>query len=285
MKTKLKSTAAAVAALFMASGWARADCYGDIKKAGVLKAGNGIMGTKPTVWQNEDGTYSGFEWELFKEITKRLGIPKQEYIVTEWTSLIPGLKVGRWDVILSGMAATQERVQGAGITFSKPYFLLYDYAIVPQKSAIKAIADLKGKTLGSTLGTMDSVNAHLLVDEGKAAKILDYNDFGTPFAALRNGQVDAVVLDQGTLYGQQEQLHDLRVVGEPIYYHPKADWVEAEKKATYVLGGTSIGVRKDCPALLDAINGALDAMDADGTRKAILTKYGIWADYQAKLMK
>ncbi len=243
------------------------------------------MGTKADVWQTEDGSYTGFEWDLFKEIGKRIGVPKQEYVVTEWTSLIPGLKVGRWDIILSGMAATQERVQGAGISFSKPYFLLYDYVIVPQASKIKDLTELKDKTLGSTLGTMDSVNAHLLVDEGKAGKILDYNDFGAPFAALRNGQVDAVVLDQGTLYGQQEQMHDLRTLGEPIYYHPKADWVEAEKSAPYILGGTSIGIRKDCPALLDAVNKALDSMDADGTRKAILQKYGIWADYQEKLMK
>lgn len=285
MKTVKSLLASAALAVLLAATGARAECLDDVKKAGVIKAGNGLMGTKPDVWQNPDGSYTGFEWDLFQEIGKRIGVPKVDYEVTEWTSLIPGLKVGRWDVILSGMAATQERVQGAGITFSKPYFLLYDLAIVPEKSAIRDSAALKDKVLGSTLGTMDSLNAHMLVDEGKAAKVLDFNDFGAPFAALRNGQVDAVILDQGTLYGQQDQMHDLRAIGEPLYYHSKPDWAEAESKAPYVLGGTSVGVRKDCPALLDAINGALDAMDADGTRKAILTKYGVWADYQAKLMK
>jgi ABC-type amino acid transport substrate-binding protein len=254
----MKSIAAMVAtvglALVVSVTSVRAGCLDDIKKAGVIKSGNGIMGTKPAVWQNPDGSYSGFEWELFQEMAKRMGVGKPEYEITEWTSLIPGLKADRWDIIFSGMAVTQEREQGAGITYSDPYFMLYDYA-------------------------------HMLLDEGKIANVMDFNDFGQPFAALRNGQVDGVVLDQGTLYGQQEQMHDLRTIGEPIYYHPKPQWVEAEKKAPYILGGTAIGVRKECPDLLKAINNALESMDADGTRKAILTKYGVWADYQAKLMK
>jgi ABC-type amino acid transport substrate-binding protein len=285
----MKSIAAMVAtvglALVVSVTSVRAGCLDDIKKAGVIKSGNGIMGTKPSVWQNPDGSYSGFEWELFQEMAKRMGVGKPEYEITEWTSLIPGLKADRWDIIFSGMAVTQEREQGAGITYSDPYFMLYDYVIVPKDSPIKTLADLKGKTLASTLGTMDSINAHMLLDDGKIANVMDFNDFGQPFAALRNGQVDGVVLDQGTLYGQQEQMHDLRTIGEPIYYHPKPQWAEAEKKAPYILGGTAIGVRKECPDLLKAINTALESMDADGTRKAILTKYGVWADYQAKLMK
>lgn len=282
---KLSGMAVAGFALLVAMGAARADCLDDIRKAGVITAGNGIMGTKPSVWQNTDGTYSGFEWDMFKEVAKRIGVAKPEYIVTEWTSLIPGLKAKRWDIIFSGMAVTQEREQGAGISYSIPYFLLYDRVIVLKDSKITSLADLKGKTLGSTLGTMDSINAHMMVDEGKAAKVLDFNTFGDPFAALRNGQVDAVILDQGTLYGQQQTMHDLRTLGEPIYYHPKPQWAAAEEKAPYVLGGTAVGVRKDCPDLLQAINKALESMDADGTRKAILTKYGVWAPYQAKLMK
>ena len=285
MQSLAKVIACGALAALAAATSARADCLDDIRKAGVIKSGNGIMGDKPSVWQNQDGSYSGFEWDLFQEIGKRIGVAKEDYVVTEWTSLIPGLKAGRWDIILSGMAVTQERIQGAGISYSDPYFLLYDYAIVPKDSKIQTVADLKGKIIGSTLGTMDSLNAHQMVDEGGAAKVLDFNDFGAPFVALRNGQVDAVILDQSTLFGQQANMHDLRTVGEPIKYHPKPDWAAAEAKAPYILGGLAIGVRKDCPTLLAAINGALEGMNEDGTRKALLVKYGIWADDQAKLMK
>src|SRR5579863_8586577 len=178
---------------------ALAGCLDDIKKAGVITSGSGAMGVKPAAWQNEDGSYAGYEWEIFKEIGKRIGVPKQDYVVTEWSSLIPGVKAKRWDIILSGMMVTQERVQGAGVIFSNPYFLIYDNIIVKGDSPIKSVADLKGKTIGSVLGTTDSLNAHALVDKGQAAKVLDFNNYGDPFIAMQHAQVDAVLIDQGTL--------------------------------------------------------------------------------------
>lgn len=266
------------------SSWAD-ECLENIKQNGVLLAGNGLMGTKPFVWKNEDGTYGGFEWELFQELGKRMGVPKVDYEITEWSTLIPGLKAGRWDVIFSSMSATQERIQNAGVDFSTPYFLLIDHIIVKKDSPIQSLDDLKGKILGSTLGTNDSLNAHRLVDDGQAGSVLDFNTFGEPFVALENGQVDAVVLDQGTLAGQREKLDNLRVIGDPIYYKPKPEWADAEAKSAYIYGAIAVGVKHECPDLLAAVNKGLESMDADGTRKAILEKYGMWADYVAKLTK
>ncbi|MCA1444165.1 amino acid ABC transporter substrate-binding protein [Ensifer sp. IC4062] len=285
MKHRIASFAIATTLFLLSVSAASAECLDDVRQAGEIKAGNGIMGVKPFVWKNQDGSYAGLEWDLFQEIGKRIGVTKQTYEITEWTSLIPGLKVGRWDIILSGMGTTQERAKSAGITYSNPYFLLYDVVIVKKDSPIKTPEDLKDKTIGSTLGSFDSINAHMLVEEGKAARVLDFNDFSAPFVALRNGQVDAVVLDQATLYGQQEGMNDLRTLGDRMPYRPKPEWAEAEAKAPYKLGGLAIGVRKDCPALLAAINDALASMDADGTRKKIIEKYGVWDDDQIHLMK
>jgi ABC-type amino acid transport substrate-binding protein len=283
MKTTMLALTTAFAVL--ATGAMADECLDAIKEKGVLLSGNGLMGTKPFIWKNEDGTYGGFEWELFQELGKRMGIPKVDYEITEWSTLIPGLKASRWDIIFSAMSATQERIQGAGIEFSNPYFLLIDHVIVKDDSPIKTMDDLKGKILGTTLGTKDSLNAHMLVDQGKAGSVLDFNTFGEPFVALQNGQVDAVILDQGTFAGQQEELGNMRIVGEPIYYSAPAEWAEAEAKAPYILGSTAIAVRRECPDLLAEINKALASMEEDGTRKAILEKYGMWADYQAKMMK
>lgn len=264
---------------------AGAECLDEIRARGVITSGNGIMGLKPFVWQDDDGSHIGMEREIYEQIGERIGVPTQEYVVTEWTSLIPGLKAGRWDIIISGMAVTQEREQGADITFSHPYFLLHDYVIVLEDSPIQSEADLEGKILASTLGTLDSLNAHLLVEEGKAGSVLDFNDFGSPFVALRNGQADAVVMDQATLLAQQDEVGDLRTLGEPIYYRARPEWAEAEAAAPYILGGVAVAVRKECPALLDAINVALAEMEEDGTRQAILEKYDVWSESQVTLMK
>jgi ABC-type amino acid transport substrate-binding protein len=264
---------------------AAAGCLDDVKTEGILKAGNGLMGTRPFVWQNEDGSYGGFEADMLKEVGKRIGVPKTEFVVTEWSTLIPGLKAKRWDIIFSSMSATQERIQSANVRFSRPYFLLYDEMIVKTDSPIRSYADLKGRKVGTTLGTNDSVNAHRLANEGQIGEVLDFNSFGEPFAALQNGQVDAVLLDQGTLLGQREKMKNLRVIGQPVYYSPKPEWADAEKKASYRFGTSAAAVRVECTDLLTAINGALLSMDQDGTRQKILTKYGAWSPEQAVLTK
>lgn len=268
-----------------AAAGAHAGCLDEIRAAGVLKAGNGLMGTRPFTWQNEDGSYGGFEADLLKEVGKRIGVPKTEFVVTDWSTLIPGLKADRWDIIMSSMSATQERIQSANVRFSRPYYLLYDEIIVKTDSPIHSPADLKGRKVGTTLGTNDSVNAHRLADEGKIGEVMDFNTFGEPFVALQNGQVDAVLLDQGTLLGQQEKMKNLRVVGEPIYYQPKAEWAAAEAKAHYRFGSSAIAVRAECTDLLKAVNNALLSMDQDGTRQRIISKYGAWSPEQATLTK
>jgi ABC-type amino acid transport substrate-binding protein len=285
MKKFLAFTGIALSACLSAATAAHAGCLDDIKKAGVITSGSGAMGVKPAAWQNEDGSYAGYEWEIFKEIGKRIGVPKQDYVVTDWSTLIPGVKAKRWDIILSGMMVTQERIQGAGIIFSRPYFMIYDNVIVKNDSPIKSVDDLKGKTIGSVLGTMDSLNAHAFVEKGAAAKVLDFNNYGDPFVAMQNGQVDAVVIDQGTLNGQMQTMKDLRTIGEPIHYTPKPQWAAAEGEAPYILGAEAVGMRKECDDLQQAVNGALAAMEADGTRKAILQKFDSWSPVQDKLMK
>ena len=285
MKRITATIAAAAAAIFLSWGsQASAQCVEEIQEAGVLRVGVGLMGLKPFVWQEPDGSYTGFEKEIADYIAGELGV-SVEYVVTEWTTLIPGLKNDRWDIILSGMAKTQERIQGGGIDFSNPYFLIFDRIIVTGDSPIQSADDLNGKVLASTLGTMDSLVAHSLVDQGMAASVMDFNTFGEPFLALRNNQVDAVVMDETTYLAQLEEMPDLRVVGEPLYYIPKAEWAEAEETADYRLGGLGIGVRQECTDLKAAIDQALADMTADGTREAILRKYDIWSDNQINLMK
>lgn len=282
----LMVAAAAILATTPMSSVSAEECLPAIKERGVLVSANGLMGLRPFAWKNEQtGQYEGFEADLMAELAKRLGIPKWDYAITDWTTMIPGLKAGRWDIILSGMSVTQERIQGGGINYSTPYFMLYDTVIVLKDSPYQTMEDIKDKTVASTLGTMDSINAHKLKDDGKVAEVMDFNTFGEPFQALRNGQVAAVVLDQATFQAQEEEMSDVRVIGDPLPYIPNAEWAEAEKTAPYILGGTGVGVRKECTDLLDAINQALADMGADGTRKAILEKYGAWDDNQAVMMK
>lgn len=263
--------------------FAQAECLDDIRKAGVLTAGNALLGARPSLWQEQDGTYRGIDADLLQEITKRLGIPRWQFIITEWTTLIPGLKVGRWDIVLSDQTITEERMFYGHITYSHPYFLLYDRIIVLGNSPFHTVADLKNATLGSVLGTTDSLMAHSLVDKGLAAKVSDFNTFGDPFVALRNGQIDAIVVDQATLKAQKEHFVDLRTLGPPIFYDAKPAWKEAQAKAPYKLGSEGIVVRANCPRLLHEINRVMDSMKQDGTIRTILKRYNVWEELEDNL--
>lgn len=267
----------------MACATARAECLDDIRKAGVLTAGNALLGAHPSLWQEKDGTYHGIDADLLQELTTRLKIPRSQFIITEWTTLVPGLKVGRWDIILSDQTITEERMFYAHIIYSHPYFMLYDRIIVLGNSRFHTIEDLKNSTLGSVLGTTDSLTAHSLVDKGLAAKVSDFNTFGDPFVALKNGQIDAIVVDQATLKAQKEHFVDLRTLGEPIFYSAKPAWKEAQAKAHYKLGSEGIVVRANCPHLLDEINHAMDDMRQDGTIRTILKRYHVWEELEDHL--
>jgi ABC-type amino acid transport substrate-binding protein len=269
--------------LFLASvlllpigGYAAADTLDDIRASGKISIGQGIMGLKPIIWQNPDGSYSGYEYDMLQYILGKIGVKKFEYVTTEWSTLFPGLKSKRWDLVFSGTAITQERASGGEAKFTRPYFMYLDYVIVPKSSPYKSLEDLKGKVAASVLGTMDSLTAHNLADKGSFAEIKDFNTFGEPFVALRNGQVDAVVIDQTTYKGQQDNMGDLRLLSGPYFYEPKPEWKDAEAKAPYKLGAVGIAVRSEDTRLLAALNQAIDDMYADGTNEKILKKYGVW---------
>jgi len=273
------------AALAPAGSYANADTLDDIRASGTVQIGQGIMGLKPIIWQNADGSYSGYEYDMLQYILAKIGVKKFEYVTTEWSTLFPGLKSKRWDIVFSGVAITQQRASGGDAKFTRPYFMYLDYVIVPKASPYKQLEDLKGKVAASVLGTMDSLTAHNLADKGAFAEIKDFNTFGEPFVALRNGQVDAVVIDQTTYKGQQDNMGDLRTLAGPYFYEPKPEWKDAESKAPYKLGAVGLAVRADDERLLAALNQAIDDMYADGTNEKILRKYGVWDPALANPLK
>jgi ABC-type amino acid transport substrate-binding protein len=275
-RLNLRSAIATVLLLCAAASQVSADTLDDVRARGKLLIGQGIMGLKPIIWKNADGTYSGYEYDMLQYILKKIGVPDFEYVNTEWTTLFPGLKSNRWDVVFSGVAITQERAAGGDAKFTRPYFMYLDYVIVPKTSPYKSLDDLKGKVAASVLGTMDSLTAHNLMGQGAFSDIKDFNTFGEPFVALRNGQVDAVVIDQTTYKGQQDNMGDLRILAGPYFYEPKPEYKEAEEKAPYKLGAVGIAVRSGDDRLLDALNQAISDMYSDGTNEKILKKYGVW---------
>jgi len=255
---------------------ALADTLDDARQKGVLTVGTGVMGSKPWIWKNQDGTLSGMDYDMVQYIIKKLGIPKAEFVAVEWETLIPGLKAKRWDIIFSGMTVTEERRQGAGIEFSRPYYFESDRIVVKSDSPYQKPEDLAGKILAVPIGTVEEIQGKQLVSKGIGGEVKAFNDVATCFLALQSGQVDAVIMDNTSTAGQMEVTPNMRTIGGVYNLTADPKWQDAQAKAPYKFGGDGVGVRKEDTALLAAINQAFDDMDADGSREAILKKYGVW---------
>ena len=67
---------------------------------------------------DSSGKIVGFEPDLVMDLCKRAGL-ECKIIAQDWDGMIPGLKAGKFDVIMDGMAITDERKKE--IDFTKPY--------------------------------------------------------------------------------------------------------------------------------------------------------------------
>jgi len=279
-RTFLAASAAALTAAFVPAAFA--DTLDDIRAKGVLVVGSGVVGSKPWMYKNEDGSYGGMEYEMLQYIIKKLGVAKVEIVDTAWETLIPGLKAKRWDVIFSGMTVTEERRQGAGIEFTRPYYFESDRIVVRKDSPAQKPEDLAGKTLGVPLGTVEEIQAKLLIGKGIGGESKAFDSVATVFQALNSSQVDAIIMDNTSLAGQLAVTPDLRTIGGVYNLVADPKWQDAQEKAPYKYGGDGAGVRKEDVTLLKALNDALDQMDADGVREAIFKKYGVWDESLSK---
>jgi octopine/nopaline transport system substrate-binding protein len=72
----------------------------------------------PWNFTDSSGQIVGFEPDLAMDLCKRAGF-ECKIISQDWDGMIPGLKAGKFDVIMDGMSITEERKKE--IDFSKPY--------------------------------------------------------------------------------------------------------------------------------------------------------------------
>src|SRR5258708_39584188 len=87
--------------LLLIGGVVHASCLEDIRGRGVVTAGTGFMGVKPSLWQAEDGSSHGFARDILRANASRLGSPQHRVIPTEWASLIPRPTTRPRDILLS----------------------------------------------------------------------------------------------------------------------------------------------------------------------------------------
>ncbi|MCT7375756.1 ectoine/hydroxyectoine ABC transporter substrate-binding protein EhuB [Chelativorans salis] len=117
------------------------------REAGYIRVG--FANEAPYGFATPAGELTGESPEVAKAVLERIGISEVDGVLTEFGSLIPGLKAGRFDIIAAGMFITPERCQQ--VQFSEPSYGIgqaflvqegnpqdiQDYATVAENSDLK----------------------------------------------------------------------------------------------------------------------------------------------------
>ena len=219
-----------------------------------VNAGKLTMSTNaafpPYEMTTDSGDFEGIDIDVAAAIAEKLGLELQVDDM-DFDAALLAAQSGKSDMVMAGVTVTDERQKV--MDFSDTYAEGIQSIIVPEDSDIASADDLAGKIIGTQRGTTGYIYC---TDDFGEDSVVAYDDGLTAVQALNNGQVDAVVIDNA----------------------PAKEFVAANPglkilDTAYAQEDYAIGVAKGNTELLNAINGALEELQADGTLQSIVDKY------------
>jgi polar amino acid transport system substrate-binding protein len=183
--------------------------------AGKLTVGTDKPAYEPWFKDDDPTNGQGFESAVAYAVAGKLGFAATEvaWAVAPFNSVIqPGPK--KFDFDINQVSITDERKRA--VDFSSGYYVVSQAVVALKDSRIAgatAIGDLKNAKLGAAVGT---TSYRAIVDQikpGKQPAVFDTNDVAK--AALRNGQIDGLVLDLPTaFYVTAAEIDTAKIVGQ-----------------------------------------------------------------------
>ncbi|MBO5106739.1 MAG: basic amino acid ABC transporter substrate-binding protein [Clostridia bacterium] len=213
-----------------------------------------VMGTNasfpPYEFVDDNGKIVGIDAEIAEVIAEKLGM-ELEIKDMEFDSLLTAVQSKTIDVALAGMTVTDERK--LAVNFSDTYATGVQVIIVNEASDIKTVDDLKNKKIGVQAGTTGDIYC---TDEFGQENVKQYQNGALAVAALKNNQVDCVVIDN-----------------EPAKNYVKANQGLKILETEYAVEDYAAAISKENNELLEKFNKALSELKADGTIDNIIKKY------------
>jgi polar amino acid transport system substrate-binding protein len=186
-----------------------------VKNAGQLTIGTDKPAFPPYFVDDDPTNGKGFESAVAYAVADELGFTEDE---VEWTvvpfnaSYAPGPKDFDFDINQISITPQREKV----VDFSSPYYTAPQAVVTPKNSEFanaETFGDLEGATVGVQIGTtsLDAVRA--VMQPAEDPKV--FNDSNDVVTALKQGQVDAVVVDLPTaFYVTAAQVPGSKIVGQ-----------------------------------------------------------------------
>lgn len=198
----------------------------------------------PFEMQDKAGNPDGVGVKLAEALAKHLGRPLK-IVAMDFSGLIPALKTGNIDLIISSMTATDERRQS--IDFSNPYAFTGLALLVRMDSDVRSIDDLKkpGRTIAAKAATTSEAWA---IKNLPDTKRVVFEDQTACVLEVVQGRADAFIYDQLSIYKYAEENKETtRGLLKPFV---EESW--------------AIGIAKGNDNLLAQVNGFLDEFRKEG---------------------
>ena len=206
----------------------------------------------PYGFMGPDFKPQGLDVAVAQLIADKLGV-KAELVSVSTPNRIPYLQTKKIDLIVSALGKNAEREKV--IDFTVAYAPFFQAVFGPKSLSIKTFADLGGKTIAVTRGTIQDDVLQQVAPP--TLKIQRFEDDNSTVAAFISQQTQLVATGAA-------------VAAAAIAKNPQA---QAEYKLLLKDSPNFIGVRKGEKALLDKVNEIIRAAKADGTLEAYAQKW------------
>jgi polar amino acid transport system substrate-binding protein len=185
-----------------------------LTNSGQLTVGTDKPAFPPYFEDNDPTNGKGFESAVAYAVADKMGFSKADVkwkVVPFNSSYAPGPKDFDFDINQISITPAREKA----VAFSKPYYVAPQAVVIGKGSDLKvgSLADLKDATIGVQIGTtsLDAVNQ--VVQPSTQPKV--FNDSNDVVTALKQNQVDAIVVDLPTaFYLTAAQVPGSKIVGQ-----------------------------------------------------------------------
>ena len=230
----------------------------DSSALNTIEKGKLIMSTNasfpPYEMVADDGSFEGIDVEIAGAIADKLGL---ELVIDDmdFNGALLAVQNGKSDIVMAGVSVTEDRK--LVMNFSNSYATGVQVVIVKEGSDV-TMDNLGEKMIGCQIGTTGYIYASDAPENGGYGEehVLGYENGSLAVQALMNGQIDAVIIDNGPARAY--------VASNPGLTILEGEWVTEDYCLAVDQGNT---------ALLEKLNAALEELIADGTVQSIVDKY------------
>ncbi|UVI33230.1 ectoine/hydroxyectoine ABC transporter substrate-binding protein EhuB [Paenibacillus spongiae] len=169
----------------------------------------GFANERPYAYATPEGKLTGEAVEISRKILTNLGIEQMDGVLTEFGSLIPGLKAERYDMITAGMFITQERAKQ--VAFANPEYSIGEAIAVKKGNPLKlhSYEDIKANPKAKIAVMVGAIEADYLKSVGVSeSQILSVPDQPSAISALQSGRADAITMTGPSLQSMLESAKD-----------------------------------------------------------------------------